>query len=138
MTKYNCIVVLSPDESQVLFCKRTKEPFLGQYNFVGGRVEEGESDEAAAYRELFEETGIRKEDISPLKHFMDLTYYDENFVLELYRGVLKHEVELIPEKHPLEWLVIETEDFADPVRFAGRQNIAHIMNVALQYLHNCE
>ena len=35
-----------------------KEPYKGMYNFVGGKVEEGETNDEAAYRELFEETGI--------------------------------------------------------------------------------
>ena len=58
MTGYNCIMVYSPDKSRILMCKRTREPYLGLYNLVGGHIEAGESGEAAAYRELFEETGV--------------------------------------------------------------------------------
>ena len=36
------------------------------------------------------------------------------------------------ETDPLLWLPL-TEDFADRDRFAGGQNIAHIINVALKY-----
>lgn len=52
----NCIVVFNKDKSKVLFCKRVKEPFKGKYNFVGGKVENGEHSLHAAYRELEEET----------------------------------------------------------------------------------
>ena len=31
---------------------RAKEPYKVLYNFVGGKVEKGESDDDAAYREL--------------------------------------------------------------------------------------
>ena len=63
---------------------------------------------------------------------MDITYYHLNFVLELYVGTLQEEMELVEEVNPLEWLSIE-ENFADPDRFAGKQNIAHIINVAMEF-----
>lgn len=127
----NCIVVFNKDKSEVLFCKRTKEPFKGQYNFVGGKVEQDENSMNAAYRELEEETGISAEDIK-LYRMMDITYYHLNFVLELYVGTLQEDIELIEEVNPLEWLSID-ENFADPDRFAGKQNIAHIINVAMEF-----
>lgn len=127
----NCIVVFNRDKSEVLFCKRAKEPFKGQYNFVGGKVEQDENSMNAAYRELEEETGISAEDIK-LYRMMDITYYHLNFVLELYVGTLQEDMELVEEVNPLEWLSIE-ENFADSDRFAGKQNIAHIINVAMEF-----
>ena len=127
----NCIVVFNKDKSEVLFCKRAKEPFKGQYNFVGGKVEKDESPINAAYRELEEETGISAKDIK-LYRMMDITYYHLNFVLELYVVALQEEMDLVEEVNPLEWLSIE-ENFADPDRFAGKQNIAHIINVAMEF-----
>lgn len=127
----NCIVIFNKDKSEVLFCKRTKEPFKGQYNFVGGKIEQDENSMNAAYRELEEETGISAEDIK-LYRMMDITYYHLNFVLELYVGTLQEDIELIEEVNPLEWLSID-ENFADPDRFAGKQNIAHIINVAMEF-----
>lgn len=127
----NCIVVFNKDKSEVLFCKRTKEPFKGQYNFVGGKVEQDENSMNAAYRELEEETGISADDIK-LYRMMDITYYHLNFVLELYVGTLQEDMELVEEVNPLEWLSIE-ENFADSDRFAGKQNIAHIINVAMEF-----
>ena len=58
MRKLNLIVVFNKDLNKVLFCIREKEPYKGMYNFVGGKVEEGETNDEAAYRELFEETGM--------------------------------------------------------------------------------
>ena len=127
----NCIVVFNKDKSKVLFCKRVKEPFKGKYNFVGGKVENEEHSLHAAYRELEEETGISPEEIE-LYRMMDITYYHLDFVLELYVGILQEDVELTEEVNPLEWLSID-ENFADPDRFAGKQNIAHIINVALEF-----
>lgn len=87
----NCIVVFDKDKEKVLFCKRKKEPFKGLYNFVGGKVESGETSDAAAYRELQEEV------------------------------------------NPLEWMSVKDEDFADMGKFAGMQNIAHIIQIAMQF-----
>ena len=127
----NCIVVFNPAKDAVLFCKRQKDPFKGRYNFVGGKIESGESSEHAAYRELQEETGITRKDIR-LYRLMDFIYYHLDFILEIYVGILKQDVTLQEEVNPLEWLSLD-EDYTDRERFAGEQNIAHIINVALMY-----
>lgn len=131
MKKYNCIVVLNNDKTKILLCKRKKEPFKDRYNFVGGKIEDSEDGLSAAYRELYEETGISSDEIR-LFHFMDLTYYHQNYILELYVGKLSVFKELVEELNPLEWLSL-TENFNDSEKFAGDQNIAHIVNVALKY-----
>ncbi len=70
MQGYNLIAVFSPDGEKVLMCRRIKDPYNGLMNFVGGKIEPGEDGETAAYRELFEETGISRRDIK-LIHLMD-------------------------------------------------------------------
>jgi len=129
---FNCIVVYNPGKTKSLFCLRKKDPYKGLYNFVGGKVEADESSEDSAYRELFEETGIGRDDIV-LNRLMDITYYYQEFVLELYVGKLTKDVDLVEEKNPLEWLDLAKEDFADKTRFAGDRNIGHIMEVAGKY-----
>ena len=125
---YNCIVVFNKEKDAALFCMRKKEPYKGRYNFVGGKVEPGEESEKAAYRELLEETGITRQQIR-LYRLMDIRYYHQDFELELYVGKLDDDVQLKEETNPLFWLSL-SEDFSDKDRFAGEQNIAHIMNVA--------
>ena len=128
---YNCIIVFNKTKDRALFCKRLKDPYKGLYNFVGGKIEPGEDSETAAYRELFEETGITKRQIR-LYRLMDIRYYHQGFDLQLYVGKLDEDVPLKEETNPLLWLPL-TEDFTDKTRFAGEQNIAHIMNVAMEY-----
>ena len=128
---YNCIIVFNEKKDAALFCKRCNDPYKGLYNFVGGKVEPGEASNEAAYRELQEETGITRQHIR-LYRLMNIRYYYQDFDLELYVGKLDDDVHLQEEKNPLFWLPL-SEDFTDKDRFAGEQNIAHIMNIARMY-----
>ena len=134
MRKLNLIVVFNEDLSKTLFCIRAKEPYKGMYNFVGGKVEENETNEEAAYRELFEETGISNKDVK-LDHFMDLNYFKYENNLQVYYGILKHEVNLVEEKNKLEWVDINDE-LLDNSKFAGNYNIPHIIRQIKVYLKN--
>jgi 8-oxo-dGTP diphosphatase len=132
MRKLNLVVVFNNDLSKVLFCIRAKEPYKGMYNFVGGKVEEGESNDDAAYRELFEETGISNNDIE-LDHFMDLNYFKYENNLQVYYGILKHDVTLVEEKNKLEWVTVD-DKLLDNSKFAGNYNIPHIIRQIKVYL----
>jgi 8-oxo-dGTP diphosphatase len=125
MQGYNCIMVYSKDATKLLFCRRRKDPYLGLYNLVGGKIESDESSSEAAYRELEEETGIRHSDIL-LHHMMDFTYYNQDCYVEVYAGYLNKEITMREEAHPLEWLDVR-EDFFDLGRFAGEGNIGHMV-----------
>lgn len=105
-------------------CKRTKEPYKGMYNLVGGKIE-NEDNYSEAYRELKKETNISKDDIE-LIHFMDLTYITWNKSLEVYYGVLNKEVTLIEEVNKLEWVDIN-DNFFNMDKYAGEGNIGHII-----------
>ncbi len=125
MKKLNIIVVYDNKEENILFCLRKKEPYKGMYNLVGGKVEKGEKNLTAAYRELEEETGITKRDIS-LKHVMTFVYPLSQIELFAYVGKLKKEVLLVEEINHLYWFSTK-ENFWDLKRFAGEGNIAHIL-----------
>ena len=127
----NCIVVFDKTKEKLLFCKRAKNPYKGLLNFVGGKVEPEETSEYAAYRELFEETGIARRNIK-LHRLMDMTYYQQQFVLEMYVGVLEDDVPLVEEINSLVWIRID-DNFADSNRYAGDKNIAHIVEVAKMF-----
>ena len=134
MRKLNLIIVFNNDLSEALFCIRAKEPYKGMYNFVGGKVEEGETNEEAAYRELYEETGISKSDIE-LDHFMDLNYFKYENNIQVYYGILKKEVTLVEERNKLEWVPIN-EELLNTKKFAGNYNIPHMITQIKVYLKN--
>lgn len=127
MQRFNCIIVIHPDGDKLLFCKRVSEPYAGLYNFVGGKIEQGEDGLAAAYRELFEETGIDAKTID-LVPFMDYVWHLQNISMQVYCGALKREMPLRAEKHPLWWLCLD-ENYFDMLRFAGEGNIGHMVEI---------
>lgn len=134
MRKLNLIVVFNQNLEKALFCIRAKEPYKGLYNFVGGKVEEGESNEDAAYRELFEETGITHKDIE-LDYFMNINYFKYENNIQVFYGILKNKVNLVEEKNKLEWVVINDE-LLNNEKFAGNYNIPHIIRQIKVYLKN--
>lgn len=125
MKKMNVIVVFDKNLEKTLMCKRTKEPYIGMYNLVGGKIEKENDGLNEAYRELEEETNIKKKDID-LIHFMNLSYTKWDKELEVYYGILKNEVKLIEEVNKLEWVSIN-DNFFDMHKYAGEGNVGHII-----------
>ncbi len=125
MKKYNVIFVFDKKQEKILMCKRAKEPYKDKYNLVGGKIEKENNGLAEAYRELFEETAITKNDIN-LKHFMNLEYITFNIKLEVYYGTLNKKVKLIEEVNKLEWISIN-DNFFDMDKYAGEGNIGHML-----------
>ena len=125
MKQYNVIVIFDKEMNKTLMCKRTKEPYIGMYNLVGGKIEKENDGLNEAYRELVEETNISKNDVE-LKHFMNIEYVSFNKSLEVYYGILNKEVELVEEVNKLEWVDIN-DNFFDMTRYAGEGNIGHII-----------
>ena len=122
---YNLIVVFSADRSQLLMCRRLKEPYLGLSNFVGGKIEAGEDGYDAAYRELWEETALTREHIR-LTHLMDFSYPLDPCWVEVYVGRLQAEVPVHGDENKLYWSDL-AHDFFDMKRYAGEGNIGHIL-----------
>ena len=125
MKKLNVIMVFNQEEDKILMCKRAKEPYKGKYNLVGGKVEQGEDELHAAYRELQEETGITKDNIT-LIPIMNFQYKISDIELELYAGKLKKNVEVIKEVNELYW-IDKKENFFDLQKYAGEGNIGHML-----------
>lgn len=123
--KYNVVMLYHPDGQHVLMCLRQKNPYKGKYNFVGGKMNPDEKPLDAAYRELFEETGVTTHDVTLLP-VMTLQYHLSNIVLYVFAGMLRTEIPLVEELNPLQWVNLN-ENFFDMERFAGEGNIGHMV-----------
>ena len=125
MKKLNVIIVFNRENDKILMCKRTKEPYKGKLNLVGGKVEKDEDELYAAYRELEEETGITKNDII-LTNLMNFEYKLQDMELEVYVGKLNKDVKLVEEINKLVW-VDKNDNFFDIQKYAGEGNIGHML-----------
>lgn len=65
------VIVTREAKPRVLLIRRKHEPFAGRWAIPGGFVDMDESLEAAAHRELFEETGVQTGDLEQLHTFGD-------------------------------------------------------------------
>jgi 8-oxo-dGTP diphosphatase len=65
------VVVTRENKPRVLLIRRKHEPFAGKWALPGGFVDEHESLEAAARRELLEETGVFVSRLQQLQAFGD-------------------------------------------------------------------
>lgn len=132
----NLILIFNHNKSRVLCCLRSKEPFAGKFNFLGGKIEDNESSIDAAYRELFEESGIKRSNIDLLQvmeyKFFDNIYSDETYTMEVYAGKLKADIDVVEEVDELKWIQID-ENFFDTNRFAGHGNLGYIINYVETY-----
>ena len=125
MLRYNVLLIFSPDKARLLMCRRSKEPYKGLLNLIGGKAQPGEDGLAAAYREMEEETGITARDIR-LTHVMDFTYHLSAIRLEVYAGRLRREAAVRGKENELLWVSAD-ENFFDLHRFAGEGNIGHMV-----------
>ncbi len=125
MQGYNLIVVYNTSADKMLMCRRKKDPYKGLSNFVGGKIEPNENGFDAAYRELFEETSIKREDIK-LTHLMDFTYHIDECYVEVYVGRLERDVRISGDENDLYWSDFD-HDFFSMAEYAGEGNIGHIM-----------
>jgi len=66
---------------------------------------------------------------------MDLNYYKYQNNIQVFYGILKHEVTLVEEKNKLEWVVL-SDELLNNEKFAGNYNIPHIITQIKKYLEN--
>lgn len=125
MQGYNCIAVISSDEGKWLMCLRKKNPYKGLLNLVGGKIKDGEEYLSAAYRELFEETGISDKDIN-LLHIMDFNYPLDDCFVQVYAGKLNRDIQVFGDENKLIWVDIN-QNFFDTRKYAGEGNIGHML-----------
>ena len=134
MIGYNVILVYNISFDKILMCKRKKDPYINLLNLVGGEIESNEDGLSAAYRELYEETGITKNDIN-LYHLMDFKYYNQECYVEVYVGKLVREITVFGDENELFWSDLNN-NFFDMKIYAGEGNIGHILEQVNMFKDN--
>jgi 8-oxo-dGTP diphosphatase len=85
------LLYCSDDAIEVLLIKRARYPFKGQWAFPGGFVDENESLEDAAARELSEETGLTEIQLEQVGAFGDPGRDPRGHTVSVvFAGVLKN------------------------------------------------
>ena len=85
MLEQLAVSVILQKEGCYLLVERGRDPGRGQFAFPGGRVEQGETLEKAAQRELLEETGLFADDFSLAGEY-HITSPHGRFHLHVYKA----------------------------------------------------
>lgn len=81
------VVLFTPDLAEVLLVRRARPPGRGAWSLPGGAQHLGETAEAAARRELLEETGLVAGPLTLVAH-VDSIHPDENGRVEYHYTIL--------------------------------------------------
>lgn len=127
MQSFTLVLIFTEDFSKVLMLKRTKDPYKNLYNFLGGKIEKGESPLESAQRELEEESGLKNIQLSPL---VTMDYPLDHTILHVFLGKT-HQTKVIDEIHPLLWM--DTQQSMAGEEFAGLGNCEHLLRLALYF-----
>lgn len=103
-----CFVI---QNDEILMINRNKPPFMGLWNAVGGHIEEGETPEQSAIREIKEESGIQVSSVE-LQSVFTWNYDDETgyvFIAKIddgkFEGVIKSDSEGITAFKKIDWII---------------------------------
>ncbi len=77
----SAVAVVAGQNGKVLFVKRNVEPAKGMWALPGGFIEQGETVETAALRELREETGIKAEKAEIIKVVTENTLFFRTLII---------------------------------------------------------
>ena len=105
--KFYVDVIIYSEDMEVLVLQRANymKNFRGMWGVVGGSIDNGETPEEAALREVKEETGISKEDIDRIKQIGKITH-DNGSISYLFQvwTVEIPEVKLSKEHQRYKWI----------------------------------
>ena len=144
--KYTVIPLFNIDGSEVLLIKKDRTAFKGRLNGVGGKIEDGETPEQGAYREIEEETSLKPEQVKNLTWLGTLTLpeqcdnanKDKYPELWFYSGIVKDQsLAHAPENEtePVAWYMLNKDDnVITHLELAGDGNLEYFIRRARRLL----
>ncbi|MCQ2522686.1 MAG: NUDIX domain-containing protein [Lachnospiraceae bacterium] len=120
------IVLFNEDETEVLLVKRGEHPFMNYYALPGGFVRKNETVEAAAARELQEETGVSNVNLQLVGTFSEPGRDPRGWMISIaYKGkVNKNEVSVVYGDDAIEATWMKLEELENiPVAFDHKEII---------------
>ena len=99
------LIKIIKDKPHVLLIKRKKNPYIGMYALVGGKVETGESLESAIAREGKEEVGLTEVKFTKLHEFMN----EAGWRSMAFLGEVQEELEFFENKEVsgIRWIAFD-------------------------------
>ncbi|NRB62957.1 MAG: NUDIX domain-containing protein [Saprospiraceae bacterium] len=88
--KRSASMIILKNQHAFLLLKRNKQPHIGKYVPVGGKLEPFEDPLTAALRELEEETGIRLDQLSYAGHLVETSPLTYNWQSNIYWAEIDH------------------------------------------------
>ena len=109
------VIIAIFNGGKVALFKRKKPPYEGYWEFMGGKVEPGETMEQAARRELFEEAGMTGEDVESLEFVKHLENILPNYHRILFCFLCKTKREKLEVSEHDEWGWFDPSEIPSPV-----------------------
>lgn len=115
-----CFLVKQDSEGNALVClaKKKRGYRVGKINGYGGKQELGETLEETAYRELIEESGVKKAKLNKVAKIdfcdPDLTHECHVYLSNSWEGAPVETEEMTPEWHPITKIPFDRMGAADP------------------------
>lgn len=105
--KRSAVMCILKSKDNYLLLKRAKEPFVGKYIPVGGKVDPFEAIDDAARREVYEEVGVKVKDVKLCGIMVETSPAKVNYVNFIYTIEADYFVPQECDEGILEWVNVK-------------------------------
>lgn len=131
--------IITNDKGEVLVITRAREPYKGELDFPGGFVDFDETIEEALYREIHEEVGLQKTDLTDpvyiTSYFMPYPWGKDTIhvAVSVYAMKLRGKVKLeaLDDVSDVQFIKFDAEAFKGLLEYRGTGNITEKVAQAL-------
>jgi len=116
MPSQSRIIVQNKNKFLLLKLARGNPKYIGRWQLPGGKLDQKETAKKGAIRELFEETGIEREELEKIKMITDPISFETHIFLTETNS---EEIKLSKEHSDYQWLTY------DELKDKKEENISH-------------